>query len=608
MTATQLPLRDYQRDALDAVRSAWDRGVQRPAVVAPTGAGKTVMFAHLVHEHLQHHARATTDPVARFASRALVLVHRDELADQAIDKINQVMQDPEIRVGKVKAEENDVTADVVVASVQTLSRPLRLAQLLGSDETCGCGGSDAGGHDDGCPNDMGWLGDFGLVVVDECHHAVAPSWRSLLEALGCFTGLDAERAGEFGQVQPEVVGFSATLARSDEVGLGSVWQEVAYAISLTRLIRRGYLTDVRGVQVVAERLDLSDVRRSGGDYQAGALGAAMLTSDVDEVVAAAYAEHASDRQGVVFAPTVDVAYQIAGTMSGAGITADVVTGETTRDDRRDIYRQFRDGETQVLVNCMVLTEGWDAPWASCAVIARPTQSAPLYTQMVGRVLRPWAGKTDALVLDVVGVSGRLKLATLIDLEPGRVHTVRPDQSLAEAVEEAEIAAAEDQAAATRLVEQSRMSHKVVELFAQSASVWLRTHAGVWFIPTRAGEFFLWPADEPGTWNVCLAGWEVLSSGKRKRLPWERRHLGLSLELAMAWAQTEAEEADHTVASRDASWRRKGGKASDAQLDMIRNRFGMRGDDIDKLSKVAASDMISVEMASALFDRHYRKLT
>jgi ATP-dependent helicase IRC3 len=583
MTATQLPLRDYQRDALDAVRSAWDRGVQRPAVVAPTGAGKTVMFAHLVHEHLQHHARATTDPTRRFASRALVLVHRDELADQAIDKINQVMQDPEIRVGKVKAEENDVTADVVVASVQTLSRPGRLAQLLDPDGT------------DAAP--------IGLVVVDECHHAVAPSWRSLLYQLGCFT---KQRDDHSDMVK--VVGFSATLARSDEVGLGSVWQEVAYAISLTRLIRRGYLTDVRGVQVVAERLDLSDVRRSGGDYQVGALGAAMLTSDVDEVVAAAYAEHASDRQGVVFAPTVDVAYQIAGTMSGAGITADVVTGETTRDDRRDIYRQFRGGETQVLVNCMVLTEGWDAPWASCAVIARPTQSAPLYTQMVGRVLRPWQGKADALVLDVVGVSGRLKLATLIDLEPGTVHTVRPDQSLAEAVEEAEIAAAEDHAAATRLVEQSRMSHKVVELFAQSASVWLRTHAGVWFIPTRAGEFFLWPADEPGTWNVCLAGWEVLSSGKRKRLPWERRHLGLSLELAMAWAQTEAEEADHTVASRDASWRKRGGKASDAQLDMIRNRFGMRGDDIDKLSKVAASDMISIEMASALFDRHYRKLT
>jgi superfamily II DNA or RNA helicase len=548
-------------DALAAVHAAWDRGVQRPAVVAPTGAGKTVMFAHLIHDHLQRNARATLDPALRFASRALVLVHRDELADQAIDKIRQIA--PDLNVGKVKAEDNEVDADVVVASVQTLSRTGRLDLLQDPD-----------------------YAPIGLVVVDECHHAVAPSWQSLMYELGCFTNM---------LVGPRVVGFSATLARSDEVGLGSVWQEVAYAISLTRLIRRGHLADVRGVQVKVDDLDLSGVRKSGGDYQTGALGTAIEESDTPAVITAAYLEHAKDRQGVVFAPTVYTAELITEALNAGGLPAATITGATPRDDRRRIYEDYRTGRTQLLVNCMVLTEGFDAPWASCAVIARPTQSAPLYTQMVGRVLRPWPGKRDALVLDVVGVSGRLKLATLIDLEPGAVHTVRPDQSLAEAVEEAEL----EEAARHHRPTPTSLTAAEVDLFDESRSVWLQTPAGVWFVPTREGEFFIWPGAELGTWDACHA--PVVAY---RRQPWQRLHTGCTLELAMSWAQVEAEEADSSVASRDASWRKRKAPASDKQLDMIKSLTGAHGMEI---SKAEASDVISIALAGKVFDKHYRKV-
>lgn len=420
-----------------------------------------------------------------------------------------------------------------------------------------------------------------------------------MDSLGCYGGTWAD---DFGTVFPvQAVGFSATLARGDQVGLGSVWQEVAYAISLTRLIRRGHLADVRGVQVKVEDLDLSGVRRSGGDYQTGALGDALTASNAPEVIAAAYREHAADRQGVAFLPTVDTALATSVALNDVGIASEVVTGATPRENRRLTYKRCQTGETQVLVNCMVLTEGFDAPWVSCAVIARPTQSAPLYTQMVGRVLRPWPGKTDALVLDVVGVTAAHKLATLIDLAPGAVSTVRPDQTLAEAVEEAEIAAAEDRAAMEAEIRQSRMSHKIVNLFAESRSVWLRTRKGVWFIPTRDGEFFLWPNAEPGKWDVCQAPRDGY-----KRLPWERRHVGLDIELAMSWAQTEAEEVDPSVAMKDASWRRSG-KASEAQLGMLKRFY--RPDEFDaEIRKSEASDMISVGVASKIFDRHYEKVT
>lgn len=582
----QLPLRDYQRDALDAVIAAWQRGVQRPAVVAPTGAGKTVMFSHLIRDHLEHYARATNDPGRRFASRAIVLVHRDELADQAIDKIRQVA--PDLVVGKVKAGDNELEADVIVASVQTLAVPSRLQLLLDSVLPVGRYGAP-----------------FGLVVVDECHHAVAPSWRKVMEALGCFGGTWRT---DFGTEQMvETVGFSATLARGDGIGLGLVWQEVAYAISLTRLIRRGHLADVRGIQVAVEDLDLSGVRRSGGDYQVGALGAAIDESAAPETIAKAYLEHAADRPGVVFTPTVESAEHVAGEMVTAGIAAEVITGETPRDTRRRIFRDYREGSVQVLVNCMVLTEGFDAPWASCAVIARPTQSAPLYTQMVGRVLRPWPGKVDALVLDVVGASSNHKLATLIDLQPGAVSTIREDQTLTEAIEEAELDALRDEQEREAYARQSRLTAKLVDLFAQSRSVWLRTEAGVWFIPTRDGEVFLWPADardgEPGTWDVAHAPMDG-----RKTLPWQRLHEGLGIDLAMSWAQAEAEERDPSVAVKDASWRTKGGKASEGQVKFLRSfRHLLGGREPEELRKAEASDIISIGLASRKFDRHYRKV-
>lgn len=581
--SSQLPLRDYQTDALDALHAAWDRGVQRPAIVAPTGAGKTVMFAHLIADHLDRHARATTDPGRRHASRALVLVHRDELADQAMNKIHQVA--PDLHVGKVKAGDNELDVDVVVASVQTLAVPSRMAALRDSQFP--------GGR---------FSAPFGLVVVDEAHHAVAPSWRRVMEELGCFQGHYGEPVPAM--YAPATVGFSATLARGDGIGLGSVWQEVAYAISLTRLIRRGHLADVRGIQVKMTNLDLSEVKRSGGDYQVGSLGSALLASDAPEVIAAAYHEHAGDRQGVVFTPTVDTACAVAYEMTRTGTPTAVITGDTSREDRQLIYKRYREGDIQVLANCMVLTEGFDAPWASCAVIARPTSSAPLYTQMVGRVLRPWPGKTDALVLDVVGASSANKLATLIDLAPGKVVTVRPDQTLAEAVEEAEIAAAEDKARVAAEIRASRMSHKVINLFAESESVWLRSKAGVWFIPTRSGEVFLWPTEEPGFWNVCEA--PLGGPTGHKRLPWQRLHVGLPLELAMSWAQTEAEERDPSVASKGASWR-KSGKASEAQLGMLR-RFYRPEEIPEGLKKSDASDMISVGIASQVFDKHYRRLS
>lgn len=539
MTAT-LRLRDYQTGAIDALFAAWKDGMRRPAVVLPTGAGKTVVFSHLITEFTRSEYGGAYGP------RVIVLVHRDELADQAISKIRSVA--PHLSVGKVKAEDDDTHADVMVCSVQTISRERRLNRLA-RHETA---------H-----------GPVGLIISDECHHSAAKSYQTIYDAFP-----DALHAG-----------FTATLERGDGVGLGSVWDDVVYSRSILSLIKQGHLVQPRAFTQDVGRLDLKHVKTTGGDYQAGDLGRALEESDLSGELPVVWKEHADGRTTVVFTPTVSSAQQVADSFNSFGVPAAMVSGETPREERHRIFEDLRLRRTLVVVNCMVLTEGWDCPWASCAVIARPTRSRALYQQMVGRVLRPWAGKDDAIVLNVAGGGGRI--STLIDLEPGAVEEIGEGEGLLEAEEREELEAAEEKNGIVR----SNMHLKLKEvtgLFAASHQAWLSTAGGVQFIGAGEWTYFLWPSQaEPGTWDVCRHA----RYGK-----WERTaHTGLDVELAMSWAEAEAEDNGSFSVSRKASWR--SGKPSDAQLNYA---YGL-GIDATDMSKSEVSDAISVVKESRALD-------
>ena len=511
---TEIKLRDYQREAIDAVFKAWADGMRRPAIVLPTGAGKTVVFSALVREFREPGPGHMAQVQHLTGLRVMILAHRDELVDQAIAKLRAVM--PGVNVGKVKAQDNDVDADVMVASVQTLASQTRRHTLMRAAET---------------------YGDVGLIITDECHHAAAASYKKIYDAFP-----DALQ-----------LGVTATMARGDRVGLGDVWDDVVYKRSILWMISRGYLTDVRTRQIDLKELDLGGVKASRGDWQAGALGEALMDAHADTAIARAYKEHAGARQGIVFTPTVETAYAAMSALSRAGVTSMVVDGATPTQTRREIYEEYRTGDLQVLVNCMVLTEGFDMPQAEVAVIARPTQSAPLYTQMVGRVLRPWPGKTEALVLDLVGASAN-KLRTLIDLEPGVVEAVRDGESLAEAVVREEEERNHKAPAGSLAFE---LKVRDVSSFGTSDFAWVRTPKGVMFINCGETRVFLWPASELGLWDVCVA---------RPREQWHRtEYTGLEIGMATAWAEAVAE--DHTEwmgfgVKKSAAWRRK--PASDKQ--------------------------------------------
>lgn len=373
----ELALRDYQVDALDRVGKAEARGVRKQLGVAATGLGKTIMFCALARER---------------GCRTLILAHRDELVSQAVAKVREVW--PDVDVGIVKAADNDVRSQVVVASVQTLSRSRRLAQLVAS--TLEADGLAAWGG-------LATVEPFGLVVVDEAHHAYAQSYRTILDALG---------AGQ--EDGPLLLGVTATPDRGDGKGLNDLFDEVVFNYDLLWGIRSDYLCDVRALRCVID-VDLSKVKVRGGDYEVGAVGAALENAHAPQVIVHQWKEHASDRRTLVFVPTVALSKEVEREFRAHGVKCAHVDGTTDLDERRAILRGYADGTIQVVTNCMVLTEGFDSPRTDCIVQARPTKSRALFTQMVGRGTRKHPDKRDLLVLDVVGVSNELSLVTVPSL-------------------------------------------------------------------------------------------------------------------------------------------------------------------------------------------------
>lgn len=368
----RITLRDYQDATLDRIADAEQRGVRRQAVSAATGLGKTVIFSALAERRAHQ-------------GRTLVLAHRDELINQAVAKMLEVW--PDAPVGVVKAERNEVDAQVVVASVQTLSRDRRLAQLVDP------------------PILLGGLPPFDLVVVDECHHAPADTYMKVLDALA---------AGH--PDGPLLLGVTATLDRGDGQGLDHIFDEVVADWPILWGIEHGYLAPLRGQRVHLDNLDLSTVKVTAGDFNVGQSGRALMDAGAPQVIAAAIEQQAADRRRIlVFTPTVEVATNVAAECVGRGMVATWISGETPLVDRRRTLAAFNEGSVRVLANCQVLTEGYDEPAVDCVVVARPTKSRGLYTQMIGRGTRKHPEKVDCLVLDVVGNSRRHTLMSIPSL-------------------------------------------------------------------------------------------------------------------------------------------------------------------------------------------------
>jgi DNA repair protein RadD len=336
-------LRPYQARAIEQLRAEFRAGRRRVLLVAPTGAGKTSVAAEMIRS-----------AVAR-GNGVIFLAHRKELIDQCSARLDQFG----VEHGVVMADHprRRPAQRVQVCSIQTLrARPNERPAAQ-------------------------------LIIVDEAHRARADEY---LKALAHYP--DAK-----------VVGLTATPWRADGKGLGEkLFESLVVAELPSRLVAAGFL--VKAVGFSYEFPDLSNVETKGkaGDYEEGELGRAMNTSRLVGGIVEKYQQHAGGKRAVVFACTIEHSQSVVAEFRAAGIAAEHIDGKTPKLEREAILRRVASGETLVVSNVGILTEGWDLPAVEVCVLARPTKSVALFLQMIGRVLRPAPGKDRARIHDHTG--------------------------------------------------------------------------------------------------------------------------------------------------------------------------------------------------------------
>ena len=321
--------------------------------VAPTGAGKTIMLS------------AVTGEMIGDGAKACVLAHRDELTAQNRAKFQRVV--PGISTSVIDATEKSWGGQVVFAMVPTLARTSNLADMPRLD----------------------------LLVIDEAHHAVADSYRRIIDRVR-----DANP-------DARIFGVTATPNRGDKKGLREVFDNVADQVRLGELIASGHLVPPRTFVIdVGVQDELRSVRKTLSDFDMAEVAGIMDRAPVTDEVIRHWTEKAGDRQTVIFCSTVAHAEHVTEAFRVAGITAALIHGDLASDTRKAILADYAAGGIRVIVNVAVLTEGWDHPPTSCVVLLRPSSYKSTMIQMVGRGLRivdpeehPGIVKTDCVVLD-----------------------------------------------------------------------------------------------------------------------------------------------------------------------------------------------------------------
>ena len=377
-------LRPYQQAAIDRALVS-HKGGRKPVIVMATGCGKTHVF---------------TEYANMASKRCMVIAERAEIVLQNYKKADAVCNDAAVEMADSWSHETTMFPPrIVSASIQTLSSRYRGGKRM---------------------HRFNWR-EFGLIVIDEAHHAASKRYQEFLA-----------------YVQSEnpsicLLGVTATPDRRDKKSLACSFDEIAYKYEINEAVRDGWLVPIRSTMVQVDSLDFSDVRITAGDLNAGDLGRVMEFEKNLHAVATPTLEMMGGRQTVVFCTSVKQSERLAEIFNRhRPEVAAHVDGKTPPQERAEIFKRFRKGEFQILCNCNIATEGWDCPPVSCIVMARPTTSRSLYTQMVGRGTRPMVQldndcdsarrmqiessmKPDCLVLDFVGNGCKHSLCSAIDV-------------------------------------------------------------------------------------------------------------------------------------------------------------------------------------------------
>ncbi|KAI0082294.1 P-loop containing nucleoside triphosphate hydrolase protein [Panus rudis PR-1116 ss-1] len=400
-------LRPYQEACLQACTDALRSGVSRLGVSLPTGAGKTTVFMSLLPRILppQDHPEA---------KRSLVIVNSIELAKQSASQAAKICPQCSIEIEQGSRHVASGTADITVATYQTLLQPNRLAKF-----------------------DPKYLK---AIIVDEAHHAAAPSYRRILSHFN-----PAVYNPDPTFVHPQIprsipiLGFSATFSRHDGLALGSVFERIVYHRDFLEMIKEQWLCNVRFTTVRAN-INLSQVTVNArtGDFNPTSLAHVINTSTINRLVVNTCLDKAAGRKStLVFCVNLAHVRELTAAFREAGVDARYVYAGTPAAERANLIQEFKSGGFPVLLNCAVLTEGADIPNIDCVIVARPTRSKNVFAQMIGRGMRlsPQTGKEDCRIIDFVDstnrVTGVVCTPTLFGLDPSEVVDDESTESLEE---------------------------------------------------------------------------------------------------------------------------------------------------------------------------------
>ena len=322
--------------------------------IASTGFGKSIALSAVVAGAMEGDE-----------AKACVLAHRDELTAQNRDKFARV--NPALSTSVVDANGKNWSGQTTFAMVPTLAHPANLAAMPKLD----------------------------LLVIDEAHHAVAASYRRIIDRVR--------------DLNPDckIFGVTATPNRGDRKGLREVFDNVADQVRLGELIASGHLVPPRTFIIdLGVQEQLRQVRKTAADYDMAEVARIMDHAPVTDEVIRHWQEKAGDRPTVAFCSTVAHAENVAAAFNTSDVSAAVIHGELGAEERRNILSAYATGEIRVILNVAVLIEGWDHPPTSCVVLLRPSSYKSTMIQMVGRGLRivdpeeyPGVIKTDCIVLD-----------------------------------------------------------------------------------------------------------------------------------------------------------------------------------------------------------------